>query len=124
MSASNYGLNDDAQPAAGALQTPRHFSAELAPVLEIDPGDTSAGDFPSPVNDRLALTGAGHHRVEWEIDPETMVARALSFEVEIRPFLGVIGMPPSITGIHSTVPLRPTGDEPPQFSGTVRYSSY
>jgi Predicted acetamidase/formamidase len=154
----------DLQPARSTLHG--HFSAELAPVLEIDPGDTirartlraswddagfelrspfdaghallgpvfvrgaepgdalvieilklrparsgrtSAGDFPSPVNDRLALTGAGHQRVEWEIDPEAMVARALSFEVEIRPFLGVIGMPPRSPGIHSTVPPRPTG---------------
>jgi len=45
------------------------------------------------------LTGAGHHRVEWKIDPETMIAPALGFEVEIRPFLGVISMPPSIPGI-------------------------
>ena len=143
-----------------------HFSAALAPVLEIDPGDTvrartlrgswdgagfdiqapldsghaligpifvrgaqpgdalaieivklrpaptgrtSAGDFPSPVNDRLRLTGAGHLRVEWDIDPETMVARAHGFEVDVRPFLGVIGMPPSDPGIHSTIPPRTTG---------------
>jgi acetamidase/formamidase len=143
-----------------------HFSAELAPALEVDPGDTirartlrgswddagfdrdatldaghaltgpvfirgarpgdslvveilklrparsghtNAGDISTPVNDRLALTGAGRHRVEWEIDPETRVARALSFEVEARPFLGVIGMPPGEPGIHSTIPPRPTG---------------
>jgi acetamidase/formamidase len=143
-----------------------HFSAELAPALEVHPGDTirartlrgswddagfelqhpfdgghallgpvfvrgarpgdalaidilklrparsgrtSAGDFPSLVNDRLELTGAGHQRIEWEIDPETMVARALGFEVAVQPFLGVIGMPPSEAGIHSTIPPRPTG---------------
>lgn len=143
-----------------------HFSAELAPALEVDPGDTirartlrgswddagfdrdttldaghallgpifvrgaepghalaieilslrparsghtNAGDVPSPVNDRLGLTGAGRHRVEWEIDPETMVARALTFEVDVHPFLGVIGMPPGDPGIHSTIPPRPSG---------------
>jgi len=143
-----------------------HFSAALAPALEVDPGDTirartlsaywddagferqhpldeghallgpvfvrgakagdalaidivkvrparsgrtAAGDFPSLVNDRLGLTGRGHQRIDWEIDPETMVARALGFEVPVQPFLGVIGMPPADTGIHSTNPPRPTG---------------
>jgi acetamidase/formamidase len=143
-----------------------HFSAELAPALTIDPGDTvrartlradwdgaglelqdpldtghallgpvfvrgagpgdalaieilklrparsgrtSAGDFASLVNHRLRLTGAGQLRVEWDIDPEKRVARTHGFEVDVRPFLGVIGMPPSDPGIHSTIPPRPTG---------------
>jgi acetamidase/formamidase len=70
---------------------------------------TGAGDFSSLVNDRLRLTGAGHLRVEWDIDPEKNVARAHGFEVDVRPFLGVIGMPPIDDGIHSTIPPRPTG---------------
>jgi len=81
-------------------------------ILKLRPertGRTSAGDFPSLVNDRLQLTGAGHLRVEWDIDPEKMVARANGFEIDVRPFLGVIGMPPSDPGIHSTIPPRPTG---------------
>jgi acetamidase/formamidase len=143
-----------------------HFSTELPPVLEVDPGDTVrartlrgswdgagferdltldaghalsgpvyirgahpgdalvveivklrpargghtfAGDISTPVNDRLALTGTGRHRVEWEIDPDANVATALGFEVEVRPFLGVIGMPPAEPGIHSTIPPRTTG---------------
>jgi acetamidase/formamidase len=154
----------DLSPARTSLHG--HFSADLAPVLEVDSGDTirantlradwaeadferhhpfddghallgpvfvrgagpgdamaieilslrpahsgrtAAGDFPSPVNDRLRLTGAGHHRIEWEIEPETMVARALGFEIEVRPFLGVIGMPPAELGTHSTIPPRRTG---------------
>jgi acetamidase/formamidase len=81
-------------------------------ILKLRParsGHTNAGDVPTPVNDRLALTGAGRHRVEWEIDPETKVARALGFEIDVRPFLGVIGMPPPEPGIHSTTPPRTTG---------------
>jgi acetamidase/formamidase len=154
----------DLLPARATLHG--HFSAELAPVLEVDPGDTirartlrgswdgagfereatldaghaligpifvrgaapgdalaidilklrparsghtNAGDIPTPVNDFLALTGAGRHRVEWEIDPDNRVARALGFEVDLRPFLGVIGMPPAEPGIHSTTPPRSTG---------------
>ena len=143
-----------------------HFSAELAPVLEVDSGDTirartlradwdgagfelhkqldaghallgpiyvrkaepgdamaieflslrparsgrtSAGDYPSLVNDRLGLTGTGHRRIEWDIDPDARVARALGFEIEVRPFLGVVGMPPHGHAIHSTNPPRSTG---------------
>jgi acetamidase/formamidase len=81
-------------------------------ILKLRParsGHTNAGDIPTPVNDFLALTGAGRHRVEWEIEPDTRVARALGFEVDVRPFLGVIGMPPAEPGIHSTTPPRSTG---------------
>jgi|ERR1700682_297291 len=154
----------DLLPARSTLHG--HFSVDLAPVLEVDPGDTIrartlrgswdgcgferdamldaghalsgpvfirgahpgdalvveilklrpargghtfAGDISTPVNDRLALTGTGRHRVEWEIDPEAKVAWALGFEVDVRPFLGVIGMPPGEPGIHSTTPPRQTG---------------
>jgi acetamidase/formamidase len=154
----------DLSPSRATLHG--HFSADLPPVLEVDPGDsirartlrgswddagfdrvpeldaghaltgpvfirgahpgdalvikilklrpareghTFAGDISTPVNDRLALTGAGRHRVEWEIDPEAKVARALTYEVEVRPFLGVIGMPPGEPGIHSTNPPRQSG---------------
>jgi acetamidase/formamidase len=85
------------------------LAIEILKLRTASSGRTSAGDFPSLVNDRLALTGRGHRRVEWEIDQTTMVARALGFEVEVRPFLGVIGMPPSEPGIHSTIPPRSTG---------------
>jgi acetamidase/formamidase len=81
-------------------------------ILKLRPapaGHTNAGDVSTPVNDRLALTGAGRHRVEWEIEPDTRVARALGFEVDLHPFLGVIGMPPAEPGIHSTTPPRSTG---------------
>src|SRR6202158_2868123 len=81
-------------------------------ILKLRPasaGHTFAGDVPTPVNDRLALTGTGRHRVEWEIDPDANVATALGFEVDVRPFLGVIGLPPADPGIHSTTPPRHTG---------------
>jgi acetamidase/formamidase len=85
------------------------MAIEILSLRPAHSGRTAAGDFPSPVNDHLNLTGAGHHRIEWEIEPETMVARALGFEVEVRPFPGVIGMPPAEPGIHSTTPPRRTG---------------
>jgi acetamidase/formamidase len=142
-----------------------HFSRDLAPVLEIDPGDSirtrtlsgswEGADFPrhpeldgghaligpvcvrgaepgdalavdivrlqparygstrvggwsTMVNDRVGLKES-RRLVEWEIDSEAGVARALDFEVELHPFLGVIGLAPSQPGIHSTVPPRSTG---------------
>jgi acetamidase/formamidase len=47
------------------------------------------------------------HRVEWELADG--VGRALGREVELAPFLGVMGMPPPEPGAHSTVPPRRWG---------------
>ena len=37
------------------------------------------------------------------------VGRALGREVDLAPFLGVIGMPPPVLGVHSTIPPRRWG---------------
>ncbi len=47
------------------------------------------------------------HRLAWELGGG--LGRALGREVELRPFLGVIGMPPPEAGIHSTIPPRRFG---------------
>ena len=81
-------------------------------VLELRPapsGRTMAGGVRSPVNDHLGLTAGARQPTDWEIDRDAGVARALGFEVDIHPFLGVIGMPPAEPGVHSTIPPRPTG---------------
>src|SRR5438552_10608442 len=44
------------------------------------------------------------HRIEWEL--EGGVGRGGGFEVELRPFLGVLGMPPPEPGVHPTGPPR------------------
>jgi acetamidase/formamidase len=44
--------------------------------------------------------------LEWELDAAAGVGHAPGFEVELRPFLGVLGMPPPEDGIHSTSPPR------------------
>ena len=51
--------------------------------------------------------GGERHRVDWEL--EDGVGRGLGREVELAPFLGVLGMPPPEPGIHSTIPPRPWG---------------
>jgi acetamidase/formamidase len=45
--------------------------------------------------------------VRWELEAD--VGRGLAREVELAPFLGVLGMPPPEPGVHSTVPPRRWG---------------
>ena len=48
------------------------------------------------------------HRITWELDGQ--VGRASTGQVvPLRPFLGVLGMPPVGHGVHSTIPPRPQG---------------
>ena len=47
------------------------------------------------------------HVIEWELDGTT--GRAGGIEVELSPFLGVMGMPPPEPGDHPTFPPRPWG---------------
>jgi acetamidase/formamidase len=47
------------------------------------------------------------HELRWEL--RGGVGRAGGYEVELRPFLGVLGMPPPERGVHSTSPPRRWG---------------
>ena len=47
------------------------------------------------------------HAVHWEL--AAGVGRALGRELDLAPFLGVIGMPPPAPGVHSTIPPRRWG---------------
>ena len=81
-------------------------------IVELRPapsGRTAAGGVRSPVNDHLGLSGGARRLTEWDIDREAGIARAVGFEVDVRPFLGVIGMPPAGPGPHSTIPPRSSG---------------
>lgn len=51
--------------------------------------------------------GGGEHMLRWKLDGGR--GRCGSYEVELRPFLGVMGMPPVGHGVHSTGPPRPQG---------------
>lgn len=50
---------------------------------------------------------AEEHAVFWELADG--IGRALGREVELAPFLGVLGMPPPEPGVHSTIPPRRCG---------------
>jgi acetamidase/formamidase len=68
-------------------------------------GTTYAGLRSTAWNARLGLSEPAVHR--WSIDVAAGTARnQFEHTVAVRPFLGVIGMPPAEPGRHSTVPPR------------------
>jgi len=73
-------------------------------------GWTSAGGFASPLNESLGVAEGPEHVVRWAIDPDAGRARdAGGRSIALRPFMGILGMPPAEPGVHSTIPPRPCG---------------
>jgi acetamidase/formamidase len=72
-------------------------------------GTSVAGGWQSALNQRYGIeeTGVVH---TWQLDPVAMTGRnQLGHTVALRPFLGVLGMPPAGPGEHSTIPPRVHG---------------
>ena len=73
-------------------------------------GVTDAGGWHTPLNERLGVVDGPSAVLDWQLDADAGVGRdQAGREVDLRPFLGVIGMPPDEPGILSTGPPRPTG---------------
>lgn len=73
-------------------------------------GWSSAGGVPSPGNQKLGVADGEPCVVRWRLNPDAGTAVSQSGRtIPIRPFLGLIGMPPAIPGTHSTIPPRATG---------------
>ncbi len=73
-------------------------------------GVTDAGGWHTPLNERLGVADGEPAVLAWKLDADTGVGRDQhGREVCLRPFLGVIGMPPDETGVHSTGPPRACG---------------
>jgi acetamidase/formamidase len=73
-------------------------------------GVTHAGGWHTPLNDRLHVADGEPVVLEWKLDADTgLGSDQHGREVRLRPFLGVIGMPPDEAGVHSTGPPRPCG---------------
>jgi acetamidase/formamidase len=73
-------------------------------------GVTDAGGWHTPLNERLGVADGEPAVLEWKLDADTGVGRDQhGRQVRLRPFLGVIGMPPDETGVHSTGPPRACG---------------
>jgi len=72
-------------------------------------GWTEAGGWDHEVNRRLGLV-ADAYRLHWDLDDDRETATNQHGRiVTLRPFMGVMGMPPSEPGVHPTSPPRPTG---------------
>lgn len=76
-------------------------------------GFTSAGRYPNWQNQKLDLTSCEEINLEWTLDHHSMTGscriRDKNYSVGLRPFMGVIGMPPEDTEVHSTWPPRYCG---------------
>jgi acetamidase/formamidase len=69
-------------------------------------GTTFAGGRASAFNDRYGLVDA-HTVLSWELDQQAMTGRdQYGHTVALRPFMGVMGLPPAEPGEHSTIPPR------------------
>ena len=73
-------------------------------------GFTDAGGWPSALNERLGVADGDRHTLVWQLDADAGTGRdQFSRTVVLRPFLGVIGMPPPEPGVHPTYPPRRWG---------------
>ena len=73
-------------------------------------GVTEAGGWQTDVNDRLGVSELELWQLTWALDPDAGVGRdQFGRELALGPFLGVMGMPPSEPGVHSTQPPRAWG---------------
>ena len=91
--------------------------AEPGMTLEIQIGEirtgvwgwTAAGGWEHDVHIRLGLTNKDRYHL-WELDSDNLTARnQFGYEISLRPFMGVMGMPTNEPGFHSTAPPRFTG---------------
>ena len=70
-------------------------------------GFCGAGGWSTPLNDRLGVSDAEWRYLVWALDGDAGVGRDQhGREVDLAPFLGVLGMPPPESGRHSTGPPR------------------
>lgn len=83
---------------------------------EIIPGSygfTAAGQYPNWQNQKLNLTEYEEISLNWRLDNKKMTGsceiHGKTFSVSLKPFMGVIGMPPESGGIYPTWPPRHSG---------------
>ena len=81
-------------------------------IGEIAPGPygwTIAGGWRNGINERLGVE-EGNFSLHWTLDAQNMSGiDQYGQRVTLRPFMGVMGMPPDEPGIHLTGPPRVTG---------------
>jgi acetamidase/formamidase len=86
------------------------LSVSLHSLAPEDWGWSEAGHQDSDINRRLGIEPGAPSSLLWTIDAARGTATdQLNRTVEIRPFLGVIGLAPPEHGVHSTIPPRVWG---------------
>ena len=129
-----FGPQDAERDGGHALCGPIEVrGAEPGMVLEIQigrivPGTwgwSVAGGWPNRVNKRLGLDAEPRCHVQWALDADSMTGTTQhGHQVDLHPFMGVMGMPPAEPGVHSTTPPRPCGgnlDCKELIAGSVLY---
>ena len=73
-------------------------------------GASFAGGWSTALNDRLGVSDGETWVVHWTLDADAATGRDDDGrEVDLKPFAGVLGMPPPERGVHSTSPPREWG---------------
>jgi acetamidase/formamidase len=73
-------------------------------------GVTEAGGWQTDLNDRLGVSDLEQWRLVWDLDSAAGLGRDQhGRELDLSPFLGVMGMPPPEPGVYSTQPPRVWG---------------
>ncbi|MBA2740556.1 MAG: acetamidase/formamidase family protein [Actinobacteria bacterium] len=105
---------DSGHPLIGPIEVRGAAPGQILEVAigRVVPGSwgfTAAGDWLTPLNEVLGLTENGA-LLHWELDVGQGLGRdERGREVDLAPFLGVMGMPPPEPGVHSTSPPRVFG---------------
>ena len=100
------------------------LAVRINEVIPVSWGNTLAGGWKSAVNARYGIEDHGIVHA-WTMNTETMTARNhLGHTVTLRPFMGVMGLPPAEPGRHPTSPPRVWGgnlDCKELIAGTTLY---
>jgi acetamidase/formamidase len=106
---------DDGHPLIGPVEVRGARAGETLSVhvdeLRVGSfGFTDAGGWPTKLNSQLGVDRPPTAVISWQLDAHRNVGRDHEGrEVDLRPFLGVMGMPPPHPGIYSTGPPRNWG---------------
>jgi len=93
--------------AIAGARTGQTLEVEIRDVRPGSWGWTGSGGFPTPLNDRLGVTDSEWLMMIWTIDRDALTAvNQWGHIVALRPFMGVMGMPPDEPGSHNTGPPR------------------
>ncbi|MEM7334009.1 MAG: acetamidase/formamidase family protein [Chloroflexota bacterium] len=86
------------------------LAVEIGEIVAGGWGFTAVGGWPHIVNDRLGFSDKAGTFLLWTHDIERGLATNQHGQsVELRPFMGVMGMPQDVAGEQSTIPPRITG---------------